>query len=60
MLNSMETVVYLFLFTQEISDVKEKSSKMSRSFLKDSDWSDVAIYHWRPQWCSCTRYNSVS
>lgn len=37
MLNSMETVVYLFLFTQEISDVKEKSSKMSRSFLKDSD-----------------------
>jgi len=49
----------LFFFTQKISGVKE-SFKMSRSFLKDSEVSDVAIYHWRPWWCSCTRYYSMS
>lgn len=35
MLNSVETVVYLFYSTQEIPDIKEVSFKMSGSFFKD-------------------------
>lgn len=53
-------MLFFFFLPLEVSDFKAKSFKMPRHLLKDSEASDVAIYYWRPWWCSCIRYNYMS
>lgn len=62
MLNSMKTLVWFFFFFHSRYLMSRQSLlKCLDTFSRTlTEASNVAIYHWRPWWCSCTRYNSMS